>query len=107
MSIIDNEQDLLAWAECSLDSDVAPHLVYALLEGEHPPYGQDWTAHLWDNGRWVLAHARWRMAQRKQSLDVTLHGRGVRVRDGHGLDVFVTDFEEFDRVLDEWKRRPA
>lgn len=102
---INSESDLHEWARTALDPDTSQHLVAAMLQPGHPPFGEDWSAVLYDNSRWVLAHANWRLAQRGQSLDVAIHGRGIRVRGEGGLDVFCYDFYEFDRVLKELEEK--
>lgn len=66
-------------AEVALDPETANHLLSAML-----------------------AHATWVLAKLGYKLNVVIEGRGIRVRDGKALDAFVTEFHEFDRVLDEW-----
>lgn len=102
---MDDLEDLRVWAECALDPETASHLVSAMLQPGHPPFGDDWSEILYDNSRWMLAHATWRLAERGKKLDVAIHGRGIRVQDGKDLDVFVADFYEFDRVLKEWEEK--
>jgi hypothetical protein len=102
---INTPDDVRDFALSALPEEAAAYLSAAILEGEHPPFGQDWTVALWDSRPWLLAHARWRLDERKHTqVRVTVHGRGVRLTDGGGLDAFVVDYYEFDRVLDEWER---
>ena len=102
---MNNEHEVREFAVALLDSTtLAEFLVNVFLDSSPPTWGSDdWDAYLLRSDLWLLAHARWRLAQRGVTdIQVGLHGRGIRVRsEARGLDVFCVEIYEFDRVLHE------
>jgi hypothetical protein len=107
---VNNPDEVRDWASIMFDridggSSVAPYLADVAIESSPPAWGNAaaWEAHLARRDLWLLAHAKWRVDEEDVAVEVSLHGRGVRVRDSSGgLDVLCFDFREFDRALNEF-----
>lgn len=111
-SVFKSREELVAWCSnllrrASESDDDAATVADGLAREGHPAWGTDWSEYLSRHDVWLIAHSEWRLKQRRldDKIKVVQHGRGVRLTDGDGLDVYCVTMEEVDDSIASWELR--